>query len=303
MGIPERPTLGLPMPLEGSQYVITGITNGPGFTVNPCLRSQIQWAKDRNLWIGAYAVTTYPTPAELERFDGNQTDLYRRLWYTGAFQAVINVVNMRRAGNNAPMIWVDVEPSKGRPWSSDVRQNQAVVAGAIAVYQANGYRIGLYSYNSGWQEIMGNRRYTATPTWVPSGINSRESARIKCGQPSFSGGPVWLGQWTDQVRDFNITCPGVTGSEGGLSPLTPYMDTAIARGARGPAVVALQQRLRIEADGIFGAQTEAAVRAFQIASKIHQPNGVVTPGVWRTMGAGTTTPATASVWTKMFAPA
>ena len=37
MGIPERPTMGLPMPLDSATYVVVGLTNGPGFFPNPCL--------------------------------------------------------------------------------------------------------------------------------------------------------------------------------------------------------------------------------------------------------------------------
>jgi resuscitation-promoting factor RpfB len=38
---------------------------------------------------------------------------------------------------------------------------------------------------------------------------------------------------------------------------------ALKRGSRGPAVVALQQRLHVPSDGVFGPQTERAVRRFQ----------------------------------------
>lgn len=48
---------------------------------------------------------------------------------------------------------------------------------------------------------------------------------------------------------------------------------ALKRGARGPAVVQLQQKLGIPADGIFGRQTARAVRRFQAA------NGLVVDGI------------------------
>ena len=41
MGIPERRTLGLPMPLPKAAYVVVGLTNGPGFnaTLSPRQRA------------------------------------------------------------------------------------------------------------------------------------------------------------------------------------------------------------------------------------------------------------------------
>jgi peptidoglycan hydrolase-like protein with peptidoglycan-binding domain len=54
-------------------------------------------------------------------------------------------------------------------------------------------------------------------------------------------------------------------------------------GSRGSAVARVQQRLRIAADGVFGAQTLAAVRAFQRAHRL-TVDGVVGPNTWRALG-------------------
>lgn len=299
LGIPERPTLGLPMPLPTSKWVIVGLTNGPGFTGNPCLGRQVQWVKERKMWLGAYAITTFPTPTQLATYGGPGTRL-QQLFRTGAAQANQNIARKNASGNTAPMVWVDVEPSKGRPWSTSKAENQAVVEGSIRAYQVAGLKVGLYSYAHGWNEIMGTKRYPSAPTWVPSGRETQASALAKCSVPSFSGGPVWIGQWTADSRDYGITCPGFTGTVGGSSPLTPYMGTTVRRGDRGPAVVALQRRLGVGADGIFGAITERAVIAFQQANR-YPTHGVVTPNVWRALGAGTTTAARASTFSAAFA--
>ncbi|MGB0099948.1 MAG: hypothetical protein WBP61_06675, partial [Nocardioides sp.] len=60
LGIPERPTLGMPMPLPEAEYVVIGLTNGPGFTANPCLADQVAWVRERGLMASAYAVASYP---------------------------------------------------------------------------------------------------------------------------------------------------------------------------------------------------------------------------------------------------
>jgi peptidoglycan hydrolase-like protein with peptidoglycan-binding domain len=91
------------------------------------------------------------------------------------------------------------------------------------------------------------------------------------------------------VRDYNLTCPGVTGWAARGNPLTPYLNVALARGSRGSAVAVLQRRLGTpKPDGVFGPTTRARVVAFQRTR--HLPaNGIVGSDVWRAMGAGTGT--------------
>lgn len=61
--------------------------------------------------------------------------------------------------------------------------------------------------------------------------------------------------------------------------LSPYKTSTLVKGARGAAVVALQQVLGLTPDGVFGPATEAAVKAFQ-QSKSLPANGTVDPATW-----------------------
>jgi uncharacterized protein with LGFP repeats len=221
-GIPERPGYGLPLPPASSQFVIIGLTNGPAFTPNPCLADQVGWAKAHLQWAAGYAVVTYPTAAQLATYGGagpypttNSADRLRNVGYA---QAVYNLARMREAGLNAKFVWVDVEPYPVRPWSSDQAANNAVIDGVLRGYQDGGFPTGFYSYDNGWREITGGRRDTVRPTWVPAGRRTEADARAKCTQPSFSGGPVVIGQWTDGTYDYNVTCPG--------KPQAPYFRRA-----------------------------------------------------------------------------
>lgn len=45
IGIPSRPTEGKPMPKASTTFVIVGLTNGPGFTPNPCLAKHVAWVR------------------------------------------------------------------------------------------------------------------------------------------------------------------------------------------------------------------------------------------------------------------
>ena len=73
----------------------------------------------------------------------------------------------------------------------------------------------------------------------------------------------------------------------------------LKQGSRGSAVADLQRRLGIGADGVFGAQTRAAVVRFQ-SSRGLGADGVVGPNTWGALLRGTTT--TASRGTPRTAP-
>ena len=214
MGIAQRPTLNKPMPIRSANFVIMGLTNGPAFSPNPCLASQVRWVTARHLWGGAYSIVSYPNSAELAKYGGAGT-LQQRLTRVGRTQAARNIAVMRKAGLRAPMVWVDVEPVKGWPWSADVAANNTLIDGVLAGYRAAGVRTGLYSYAYGWKQITGGRQLPTVPIWATSGKNSAAAAAARCTTGRFSGGPVWLAQWSDGERDYNLTCPGVTGTPGG----------------------------------------------------------------------------------------
>jgi peptidoglycan hydrolase-like protein with peptidoglycan-binding domain len=68
------------------------------------------------------------------------------------------------------------------------------------------------------------------------------------------------------------------------NPLTQYKNVVLRLNSRGPAVKAMQKRLRITADGWFGPQTERAVRSFQRSHRL-PVTGVVASMTWRALGA------------------
>ncbi len=103
---------------------------------------------------------------------------------------------------------------------------------------------------------------------------------------------VETAQWLLQCAGYNITPDGVAG-EKTLSLL--FDDTAEAalrtlrKGSRGERVKALQNRL-IDlglltggVDGAFGSRTEKAVLAFQQQMQLDQPDGIVSPALFKLM--------------------
>lgn len=276
---------GLPGPLDSASFAVLGLTDGGSFRANPCLDSQVALVRSRHLWAGTYAISTYPTDAELARYGGTGT-LTQRLRRVGAAQAAFNLDTMARVGLQPPMVWVDVEPNTRTPWSAGADQNNAVIDGVIAGYQASGIHAGIYSYNNAWKTITGARSMPGVPTWVPVGLASKSKAAARCAATSYAGSRPWLTQWTDDVYDYNLACPGVTGRAARGNLLTPYLNVRLASGSRGSTVVMLQRQLGAPAaDGVFGATTQARVIAFQRAH--HLPaNGLVGNREWRALGAG-----------------
>lgn len=214
MGIPQKQGQGSPGPIAAARYVILGLTNGPGFYPNPCLGSQVAFVKSRNLLAAAYSVISTPQAGDLEKhgrtgpFDGGTR--LGALSNVGYQQARFNLQTMRGAGLQSPIIWLDVEPVPEFDWPADPTANAAVVQGAARGYTDAGFRIGAYSTQALWQGVVGDLRLNV-PEWRAAGQTSREEALRRCGpERMFQGGPGILGQWVQDGRDQNVTCPGTS---------------------------------------------------------------------------------------------
>jgi hypothetical protein len=212
MGIPQKRTQGQPMPTDAAEFVVIGLTNGPSFVANPCLADQVDWARDRSLMVAAYAVLSYPDERTVRElgdegpFDGD-TPL-GSLRNVGYQAARFNLGSMQDAGLESPIVWVDVEPVTSFEWSDDLVANAAVVEGAVRGYTDGGVRIGFYSIPTLWQRVVGDLRFEA-PEWRAAGQTSQQEALGRCASDwSFQGGTAFLGQWVEDNRDRNVTCPG-----------------------------------------------------------------------------------------------
>ncbi|WP_067437970.1 glycoside hydrolase family 25 domain-containing protein [Nocardioides jensenii] len=213
VGIPEKRGQNQPMPVEAAEFVIVGLTNSPSFTRNPCLADQLSWVRERGLLVAAYSIVSYPDAATLATlgdegpYDGsNRLGALRNVGYQAA---LFNVVTMADTGLESPVVWLDVEPVPLFGWSDDTQANAAVVEGTVRGYRDRGLTVGFYSLPSMWSKIVGGLRFGG-PEWRPAGVTSEGAAEARCGaQWSFQGGDAVLGQWVQDSRDHNVTCPGV----------------------------------------------------------------------------------------------
>jgi hypothetical protein len=210
MGIPQKRSNGSPGPLPAARFVVLGLTNGPGFTPNPCLAQQTAYVRERHLLAGAYAVASYPDDATLARagdqgpYDASST--LGALGNVGYQQALFNVASMQRVGLVAPVVWIDVEPVPDFDWSPDVVANAAVVQGAVRGYTDSGFAVGIYSTPTLWSGVVGTLSL-GVPEWRAAGQTSRAEAASRCGDDwVIQGGGAVLAQWVEQGRDQNVTC-------------------------------------------------------------------------------------------------
>lgn len=214
MGIPLKRSKGAPPPIDAAQYVILGLTNGPGFYPNPCLADQVDDVRSRGRMAAAYSVVSFPEPDRLARhaddgpYDGDTR--LGALANNGYAQATYNLRTMRDSGLLTPIIWIDVEPVPDFEWSSDLEANAVVVSGMARGYRDAGFSIGVYSTPYLWDIVVGDLSL-GVPEWRAAGQTSREAALSKCdAEQSIQGGVAVLGQWVEIGRDMNVTCPGVS---------------------------------------------------------------------------------------------
>jgi hypothetical protein len=205
----------LPMPPESTAFVIIGLTDGLAFTENPCLASQVSWVTSRGKPAHGYAMGTFPTSAQLTTYGSagpwRPTTRAARLSNVGYAEARFAVASMQRIGWRPPVVWIDVEPRPAQPWPSSTaaqrQDNRYVLEGLMRGLRDSGFSYGLYSYTSGWQQIMGPWELQSVPVWATAGyLDYPTEALDRCTQPSFSGGRVYISQWYDDSRDYDRTC-------------------------------------------------------------------------------------------------
>lgn len=201
---------GLPMPSSRASFVVVGLTAGRGFTTNPCVAAQAGWVKRNRVPASAYLVSTYPTRAEVRRTGARgprpSSTLRDRVYNVGWAQARSALAVLARSGLRVHSVWIDVEASRTRPWSTDVVANTALVRGVAAALRRAGYLPGLYTNASSWTGFTDGAAL-GLPEWRTVGPRGREAALAACNARPLNGGRVLIVQhWTSTV-DSDVACP------------------------------------------------------------------------------------------------
>lgn len=207
------------MPPGSPAYVILGLTDVADHSVNPCLGSQVGWAKGHGVRVGAYLVASYPSNAQLASagaglFGNCGARIRCRLRNDGAQQAHDAVATMIHAGVPAPRVWIDVELRRIDPWSHNTHRNAAVLQGIVRGLRVAHVAGGVYTTAYQWGRIAGTY-HLDLPNWLPSGDPVPAHAQALC-RATATGGLTWLVQYTREL-DSDLTCPALTAGADGAA--------------------------------------------------------------------------------------
>ncbi|HVV77720.1 MAG TPA: hypothetical protein VHC43_17005 [Mycobacteriales bacterium] len=195
------------MPAARPSYVILGLTHGTGHTHNPCLRSQLRWARHHHAKVGGYLVASYPSQRQ-RRFASRVGHCHRRvtceLRVDGSRQVNDALRTLHRVHMRSPMLWLDVEFRSTHGWHRSKAHNRAVLQGMVRGLHRNHKRFGVYTTGYMWHAIAGRYRLHV-PQWLPSGTANQRRTKAMCRRTA-TGGRTWLVQYTRRL-DEDLTCP------------------------------------------------------------------------------------------------
>ncbi len=238
------PQCGKKLPTDAA-FAIIGVNGGNAATTNPCLSSQLTWAKKASgttnqpkiqLYVNTAnpgevinQITTWPTNNKDK--SGNTApnpqgtctganDLACS-WQYGWNRAVEDYLDRfkpaaAKAGISTAIAdyywWLDVETMN--TWQSGsyeaLARNAASLEGMTAYFKQNQAKVGLYSTAFQWNSIVGtvdaDSNLNGLANWRPSGA-SLENAKANCKvDPLTNGGFISLTQYVQQNLDKNHSC-------------------------------------------------------------------------------------------------
>jgi hypothetical protein len=151
--------------------------------------------------------------------------------------------------------------------------------------------IGIEAENTGknddkpWPEVQMDayrRGVAAILTKIGAG------SEMCCGHKEYALPPGRKPDPTFDMDDFRSAVAAIMAGTAPVRPLIPAVDSrsrpTLRRGDRGDLVKRVQEKVGVGADGIFGPNTEAAVRRFQTAEGL-VPDGIVGPKTWEAIDA------------------
>ena len=181
---------------------IIGVTGGLDFKPNKCLSNEITWFPPENYSL--YMNTNGLNKAVLFKSPLHCSDT-QCFAYNYGFNASRYALQYAALQNvHSELWWLDVETENS--WSANAVQNRMVLVGMIDAIRKFVIfpRIGIYSTSYQWAKIMGSWK-NGLPAWIASGGTSLNDAKPLCDSESFTGGKIWLSQFTPDV-DQDYVC-------------------------------------------------------------------------------------------------
>lgn len=181
----DSPPAGLPL-----GFVVVGLNDGRPFTTNPCLGTQLAFARGRT-GVAIYENIDAPRYGDPTAY-GEQVGL--------------DAANRLRAiGLKVPVLWLDVELINH--WSTPA-VNVAVLRGAVAELAARGIQAGIYSSPQMWQQLTGSAR-VGVPVWTATSVLDYRQVQYWC-NVGLGGHPATMAQYVAAYQghliDIDVLC-------------------------------------------------------------------------------------------------
>ena len=222
------PQCGKPLP-KGQTFAIVGVNNGLANNTNPCLATQLSWARKSTGGTGQPRVALYVNTANPGTAGSwwPRSNTYRGKtvsnpygkcsrgatgaacsYMYGYAKAYDNVTSRGISNPKSYIWWLDVETEN--TWSADKRANRADLEGMAAYFKSIGVKTGIYSTRWQWSQIVGTVPSSSNlyklPSWL-AGASSLASAKRKCAEaPLTRGSKVVLTQYISGGFDYNHSC-------------------------------------------------------------------------------------------------
>lgn len=193
---------------RGAKFGIVGVTNGLGYSTNPCLSSEASKFSNLSLYVntGWYINSSYinANSPHICAVGDNNCLAYNYGYNAGlyAYDAANN------AGVHSNTWWLDVETENS--WSVDTLQNRNSIQGEYdALFmkiKSTGATpvIGVYSTTYQWNAITGSWK-NYWPSWGATIVSSSKQAAKYCTGHEFTGGKTWLIQYSGLI-DQDYAC-------------------------------------------------------------------------------------------------
>lgn len=214
---------------NGQAFGIVGVNNGLANNTNPCFATQLAWANRSKGGTGQPLAALYANTANpgLAGSWWPTSNTYSGITITNpygdctgandkacafiyGYAKAYDDGNIRGVSNPSSYLWwLDVETINS--WQADKAANAADLEGMTAYFQSIGARVGLYSTNYQWGQIVGtvsagsNLNYLRS--WI-AGASSESSAKNMCAtaKPLTAGSSVTVVQFIQKSVDYDFSC-------------------------------------------------------------------------------------------------
>jgi hypothetical protein len=223
------PQCGKPLPKQ-PVFAVVGVNNGLANNTNPCVASQLAWAKTAKSpaataqpRVALYVNTANPGrqgswwPKSNTYAGVTVTNPYGNC-ATGSLRACAYIYGWAKASDDAKnrgvtnpqsyLWWLDVETEN--TWQTDKTANVAVLEGMTTYFKRIGAQVGLYSTGSQWTQIAGSVKSTSPlaglPSWL-AGAGSASRAKASCSLAGLTPrSRISMAQYISGGLDYNYSC-------------------------------------------------------------------------------------------------